>query len=31
MQAPILGRSNILGIRSNPDGYVVHTLHLNRA
>jgi hypothetical protein len=28
MQAPILGRTNILGIGSNPDGYMVHTLHL---
>ena len=31
MQALILCRANICGIRSNPDGYVVHTLHLDRA
>ena len=31
MQALILCRGNIGGIRSNPDGYVVHTLHLDRA
>jgi hypothetical protein len=31
MQALILCRANICGIRSNPEGYVVHTLHLDRA
>jgi len=31
MQAVILCRANIPGIGSNPDGYVVHTLHLDRA
>jgi len=31
MQALILCRANICGIRSNPDGYAVHTLHLDRA
>jgi len=31
MQALILCRANIDGIRSNPEGYVVHTLHLDRA
>jgi len=31
MQALILCRVNIRGIRSNPEGYVVHTLHLDRA
>jgi len=31
MQALILCPANILGIRSNPEGYMVHTLHLDRA
>ena len=31
MQALILCRRNIGGIRSNPEGYVVHTLHLDCA
>lgn len=31
MQALILCRENIGGIGSNPEGYVVHTLHLDRA
>lgn len=31
MQALILCRANIDGIRSNPEGYVVHTLQLDRA
>jgi len=31
MQALILCCANIDGIGSNPEGYVVHTLHLDRA
>ena len=31
MQALILCRGNICGISANPEGYVVHTLHLDRA
>jgi len=31
MQALILCRENTGGIGSNPEGYVVHTLHLDRA